>query len=105
VSFRIGSAVTYFQLTRTNDFTGTEASVQSTTKTSFHRLEVSARGFLDIDAAALYGFRPSVHGGLDFVGVSGEGSVASTPVPVFGAGLNHPWLKRRRHGRFWGCMR
>jgi hypothetical protein len=94
VSLRVRSLATYFQLTRNSEFLAASGGTvsQQLASTSFSQLEVSSRGFIDVDAASFFGFRPTLSGGLDYVRVSGEGQSQSTTVPVFGAGLLHPWM-------------
>lgn len=94
VSLRVRSHATYFQLTRDSEFLAASSGTasQQVASTSFHQLEVSSRGFIDVDAASFFGFRPTLHGGLDYVRVSGEGTTQSTSVPAFGVGLLHPFM-------------
>jgi hypothetical protein len=93
LSLRLRGSATYFKLSRDNEFItvapGT-ANVQ-TTRTTFSQLEASGRGFIDIDAAQVAEIRPTLHGGVDYVRLSGEGGDLTSLVPVFGAGLLHPW--------------
>ena len=94
ISFRARADSSYFKLSRDSAFLGATAgsvSAQNTTS-SFSQLEIYSRGFIDIDAASVVGFRPTVHGGLDYTRVSGGGDTSATFVPVFGAGLLRPWM-------------
>ncbi len=91
LSPRVRASVSYFKLSRTNEFIGVTGRVsQQPTITAFSQLEVSSRGFVDVDAASCCGFCPTLHGGLDYLKVAGSRQSVSTSIPVFGAGLPHP---------------
>ena len=90
ISLRLHAFATYFKLTRNRTYLSTTGASDATA-TTFEQIDVNARGYVDIDAASVLGFRPTLHGGLDYIRVSGEGESESTVLPVFGAGVLKPW--------------
>lgn len=93
LSLRLRGTASYFKLSRDNEFisAGRGPTSVETSRTTYSQLEASGRGFIDIDAAQVVGIRPTLHAGVDYVRLSGEGGDLATLVPVFGAGILHPW--------------
>lgn len=90
VSLRLHALATYFKLTRNRTYLA-QTGASDATSATFEQLDLNVRAYVDIDAASLLGFRPTLHGGVDYVSVSGEGESESTVMPVFGAGVLRPW--------------
>lgn len=72
---------------------GTATGIDQTqTRTELLQMELFSRGFFDVDAVRFLDFVPSVHGGLNYVYVSGEGTSQSSVVPLVGIGIRREAL-------------
>lgn len=93
LSFRLRVVASFFKLSRDNEYIAISDVVQQqVSRTTYSQTELTSRVFADFDAASFHGFRPTVHGGLDHVRVSGNDDSLSTTMPVVGVGLLRPWM-------------
>lgn len=51
------------------------------------QIEASARAFLDLELAKVFGFVPCVEGGIDYFAIDDETGVIATAIPVVGVGI------------------
>ncbi|MCU0691351.1 MAG: hypothetical protein MUF54_08115 [Polyangiaceae bacterium] len=93
VSFRVRVLASYFRLTRDAQFLSTAGGVSlQATQEQLSQLEMTNRLFMDIDAAEVVGFYPTVHAGADYFRLSGNQGELHKLVPMLGAGIVRPWL-------------
>lgn len=92
LTLRAHGDMSYFGFTRDRFSFTTDTMSATNEKLELSQLEVRSRAFVDIDAAEFFGFRPTVHGGIDYFRTSGAEANSSLLVPVAGAGLLRPWL-------------
>ena len=92
VSLRLHGDASFFKLTR-DRFSVTAGSSMNTVdeRVVLSQTEVKTRVYVDIDAAQVWGFHPTVHVGADYFRLSGSEGKLSSWVPLAGVGLLRPW--------------
>jgi hypothetical protein len=92
LSLRLRGDASYFKLTR-DRFSVTAGSTTTIADEMLvlSQSEVRTRAFVDIDAAEVLGFRPTLHAGADYYRLSGTEGDSSSLVPLAGVGVLRPW--------------
>ena len=91
VSVRLRGDASTFSITRSSLYVGHDLTVGESV-VELRQTEVSARAYVDLDAASFLDLSPGAFAGVDAYSVSGSGSSVSTTVPVFGVALSKPWM-------------
>ncbi len=92
LSLRLRGDASFFKLTR-DRFSVTAGSTTAIADEMLvlSQTEVRTRAFVDIDAAEVFGFRPTLHAGADYFRLSGPEGETTSFVPLAGAGVLRPW--------------
>jgi hypothetical protein len=92
LSLRLRGDASFFKLTR-DRFSVTAGSTTTVADEMLvlSQTEVRTRAFVDIDAAEVLGFRPTLHAGADYYRLSGSEGDTSSFVPLAGVGVLRPW--------------